>query len=131
MPRKANTATAERLKELADAEVAAAKERLTTRTGAAALFADAEARLLTARAAWEATQGEAATDKAAAVEQLVESGMKPVKVAELLGIDAKELRALRATTATRPAADTGDAPSDHNTVAVGNNEDGHAAHQAA
>jgi len=32
----------------------------------------------------------AATDKAAAVEQLLETGMKPGQVAELLGIDAKD-----------------------------------------
>jgi hypothetical protein len=79
MPKKADAATAERLKDLADAEVAAAKQRLTTRTVAAARFATAAARLRAARQAWEATQGEAATDKAAAVEQLLATGMNPAK----------------------------------------------------
>ena len=131
MPKRADAATTERLKELADAEVAAAKERLSKRTEAAASFADAEARLLAGHAAWEAIQGEAATDKAAAVQQLVETGMKPAQVAGLLGIDTKELRAVRANGATRPAIDVGDAPADHNTAAVGDDQDVDADHQAA
>jgi hypothetical protein len=131
MPKKADAVTAERLKELADAEVAAAKERLTKRTEAAARFASAEARLVAARTIWEATQGAAATDKAAAVEQLLDTGMKPAQVAELLGLDAKELRTLRATGANRPAAGTGDVPADPATVALADQHHNDPSHQAA
>ncbi len=93
-----------RLKALADAEVAAAKERHKTRSTATARFAAAVAKLAHAETAWSAAQGEANEAKATAVADLVDSGMKPGEVAELLGIDTKEVRALK--TAAPAASDT-------------------------
>jgi hypothetical protein len=92
--------TADQLKKLAQAEMDAAKERLTRRTAAARNYASAAARLTDAAATWERIQGEATAAQANAVTELIDSGMKPAAVAELLAVDAKQLRALRATVPT-------------------------------
>ena len=92
-----------RLKALADAEVAAAKQRHKTRSTATARFAAAVAKLADAETAWTAAQGEATEAKATAVADLLDSGMKPGEVAELLGIDTKEVRAFKTAA---PATDT-------------------------
>ena len=97
-----------RLKVLADAEVAAAKERHKTRSTATARFAAAVAKLADAETAWSAAQGEANTAKAAAVGDLLDTGMKPGEVSELLGIDTKEVRALKTAAPGASAPDTAD-----------------------
>lgn len=97
MARVVDDQATQRLKDLADAEVAAAKERHRSRSTATASFAAAEVKLTQAASAWEAAQGEAVTAKAAAVTALIDSGMKPGDVAELLGIPAKQVRSLRAS----------------------------------
>lgn len=93
-----------RLKALADAEVTAAKQRHKTRSSAAARFTGAVATLADAETAWKAAQGEATTAKAGAVGDLLDTGMKPGEVAELLGIDTKEVRALKTATPGAPAS---------------------------
>lgn len=95
-----------RLEALEDAEVAAAKERHKTRTTATTRFAAAVAKLADAETAWTAAQGEANEAKGTAVADLLDSGMKPSEVAELLGVDAKDLGALRAVVPAAPATDT-------------------------
>lgn len=95
-----------RLKALADAEVAAAKERHKTRSTATARFAAAVAKLADAETAWSAAQGEANDAKATAVGDLLDSGMKPGEVAELLGIDTKEVRALKTAASATDTAGT-------------------------
>ena len=95
-----------RLKALADAEVAAAKERHKTRSTAIARFAAAVAKLADAETAWSAAQGEANEAKGTAVADLLDSGMKPGEIAELLGIDIKEVRALKAAAPAASVTDT-------------------------
>jgi|ERR1035437_9769070 hypothetical protein len=87
----------QQLKELAAKEAAAAKERLKVRSKAAQQFGEATTRLTNAQETWELAQGGATRRKAGAVEDLINSGMKPAEVADLLGIDGKELRVLRST----------------------------------
>src|ERR1035437_5499330 len=86
----------QQLKELAAKEAAAAKERLKVRSKAAQQFGEATTRLTNAQETWELAQGEARPRKAGAVESLINSGMKAAEVGELLGIEGKELRTLRA-----------------------------------
>jgi ERCC4-type nuclease len=102
MARTVDDTTADRLKELADAEMAEAKQRLAKRTAAAKSYATAAAKLVEATKTWERIQAETTTAKAKAINDLLDSEMKPVQVAELLGLDQRELRAIRTTT---PAAD--------------------------
>jgi len=117
MARSADGTTEQTLKDLAAEEVAAAKERLAVRTAAARRFAAAEAKLAEARAALELSQREATKAKGAAVDEILDSGMKPGDVAKLLGIDAKELRAIRSAAqahATTKAPGEAATPSDAN-----------------
>jgi hypothetical protein len=94
---KVDDTTEAQLKALADTEVAAIRERLRRRTAAARDFAAASARINEAAATWGRIQGEATTAKARAVKDLIDSDMKPAEVAQLLGLNAKELRAIRTT----------------------------------
>lgn len=104
MARVVDDQATQRLKDLADAEVAAAKERHKTRTSAAGRFAAAEVKLAEAQTVWDAAQWEAVTAKAGAVADLVGSGMKPGAVAELLGVSPKDLRSLRSAGTTTSEA---------------------------
>lgn len=107
MARTRNDQTTQRLKEIAAHEAAEAKRRLNLRTTAARRFGAAAARLAEARTAWEAAQGETTEAKASAVADLLDTGMTTTDVSQLLGIDTKQLRALRAAA---PTSDTGDTP---------------------
>jgi hypothetical protein len=107
----------QQLKELAAKEAAAAKERLKVRSKAAQQFGEATTRLTNAQETWELAQGEATRRKAGAVESLINSGMKAAEVGELLGIEGKELRTLRAAapnsnpnSATGPSTSNGENP---------------------
>jgi hypothetical protein len=103
---KVDDTTEARLKELAQAEMTRTKERLAKRTTAARDFATATAKIEAAATTWERIQGEAIVAKASAVTALIDSEMKPAEVAQLLGIDAKELRTIRAVAPSEAEAKT-------------------------
>jgi hypothetical protein len=86
----------EQLKKLAQAEATAAKERLAKRTAAARDFGAAAATRAEAQATWERIQGEVDAKQAKAVASLLDTDLKAAQVAELLGIEVKDVRMLRA-----------------------------------
>ena len=96
--------TENRLKQLAQAEAAAVKERLTKRTAAARDYGVAVARLAEAAVTWERIQGEVTMARAKAVADLLDSEMAAADVAKLLGLETKELRALRGAAPPETAA---------------------------
>lgn len=108
--RMARTTTAdpitEQLKKLAQAEATAAKERLARRTSAARDFAAAAATRAEAQATWERIQGEVDAKQARAVVALLDADLKAVQVAELLGIEVKDVRALKTATFDAPVGGT-------------------------
>lgn len=107
MARVADDPTAKRLRELAAQEAADTKKRLASRTAAARRYAAASARLRLAQAAWEAARAETGEARSKAVEELIDSGMKPAEVAGLLDVEPRELRNLRAPAPKQTAEATG------------------------
>ncbi len=96
MARTSEDPITEQLRKLAQTEAAAAKERLSKRTAAARDFAGASATRLEAVAAWERIQGETHLKQAKAVAALLDSDLSAADVAQLLGIDQREVRTLKA-----------------------------------
>jgi hypothetical protein len=110
MARRIDDPVADQLKKLAQTEASAARQRLAKRTTAARDFASATAMRAEGAATWERIQGEANLRQAKAIAALLDSDLKPTEVAQLLGINVREVRALKSAA---PQA----APADNNATA--------------
>ncbi len=93
----------EQLKKLAQAEATAARERLAKRTSAARDFASAAAGRAEAQANWRRIQGEVDAKQSKAVAAVLDTDLKAAQVAELLGIDVKDVRTFKTAVHDHPA----------------------------
>lgn len=102
-----NSPAASALKQMADDEIASLKATYAKREAAAKRYEVAA----TAIAEAETAIAKARDEQAAAVAILVETGMAPPGIAELLGVDQRQIRPAQAQSRSRPRARADRAPS--------------------
>jgi len=103
-PRQTTSPLSAQLAELAEAEAATLRERHKAREAAVRRYEAARARIEQAERSLSAGRDE----QAAAVTELLSTGLEPTAVARLLGIDARRVREARA--AKRPASPAAGSP---------------------